>query len=114
MVVPDPEPQNPNPPFTHAPKLRHRRDTRCCGGDPSMASNPELPNVVLIGSLVVPDAKFPSGGITGAVGGNCSPLGGGCVARSIDGGQSFSIVNCFSDTRPVSAVSPTLAPASNR
>ena len=93
--------QNPNPPFTHAPKLRPPSGWAVLWGDPSITSNPDLPNVVLIASLAVPDGKFPSGGIMGGVGGVCTPLGGACVARSTDGGQSFSIASCFSDTRPI-------------
>ena len=41
--------QNPNPPFTHAPKLRPPSGWAVLWGDPSIASNPDLPNVVLIG-----------------------------------------------------------------
>ena len=93
--------QSPNPPFTHAPKLRPPSGWAVLWGDPSITSHPDLPNVVLIASLAVPDAKFPSGGIMGGVGGVCTPLGGACVARSTDGGQSFSIASCFSDTRPI-------------
>ncbi len=93
--------QNPNPPFTHAPKLRPPAGFSALWGDPSITSNPDLSNVVLIASLAVPQVKFPGASIVGTVAGSCSPLGGACVARSTDGGQTFTIAGCFRDTRPV-------------
>jgi hypothetical protein len=93
--------QNPNPPFTHAAKLRPPAGTAALWGDPSITSNPGMPNVVLLASLAIPQVKFPGASIQGTVAGDCSPLGGACVARSTDGGQTFSIASCFADTRPL-------------
>lgn len=93
-------PANAEPAWTHA-KLRPPAGVAALWGDPSIASNPGLPNVVLISSLMVPSSKLPPGGIVGAVTGQCSPLGGACMARSTDGGVTFSMVNCFGDTRDI-------------
>jgi hypothetical protein len=64
---------------------------------------------------MVPNAKFPDGTnpestcstpsgnvgcIIGSVSGDCSPLGGACVARSTDGGKTFTMLSCFSNTTP--------------
>jgi hypothetical protein len=93
--------QNLNPAFSHG-KLGTPAGTSALWGDPSISSNPNLSNVVLLATLAVPQTKFPFPSIAGPVSGTCSPLGGACVARSTDGGQSFSIVNCFNDPRPIS------------
>jgi hypothetical protein len=91
-------------------------------GDPSMASNPGMPNIVFIGMLAIPHDKLvfvsnlnnsPSPVVLGPVTEDprtdtVSPLGGGCVARSTDGGQTFSIVGCMRDTSAVA--SPVLTP----
>jgi hypothetical protein len=90
-------------------------------GDPSMASNPGMPNIVFMGSLAIPHDKlvFVSGlnnssnlSIVGAVTEDpntdtVSPLGGGCIARSTDGGQTFSIVGCVRDTSAVASAVQT-------
>jgi hypothetical protein len=91
-------------------------------GDPSMASNPGMPNIVFMGMLAIPHDKLvfvsnlnnsPSPMVLGPVTEDMqkdivSPLGGGCVARSMDGGQTFSIVGCMRDTSAVA--SPVLTP----
>src|SRR6185295_5365167 len=96
---------NPDPAFTHV-KLRPPAGTSVLWGDPSITSNPDLPNVVLLSNLAVPTTKFPFPSIVGSVAGGCTPLGGACVARSTDGGVSFSIVNCFGDTTPTGSACP--------
>ena len=88
--------QNPDPAWTHA-KVRPPAGTGAIWGDPSIASNPALPKVVIIGNLSIPSNKFPGTSIVGGFPGTCNSFGGGCVARSTDGGVSFSIVNCFVD-----------------
>ncbi len=45
----------------------------------------------------MPTDKFPGTSIVGNFPGTCNSFGGGCVARSTDGGASFSVVNCFFD-----------------
>jgi hypothetical protein len=94
-------PADPNPLWAHN-KVRPPAGISALWGDPAIASNPAAPGIVFISSLAVPNEKFPlSGSIVGGVGGSCSPLGGACVARSTDGGVSFSIVDCFRDQTPV-------------
>ncbi len=73
--------------------------------DPAVASNPGLPQYVFLSALGVPDDKFNAvsalngtpNQFVGAFTDNPSPLGGACVARSTDGGQTFSFVSCFRD-----------------
>jgi hypothetical protein len=89
---------NPEPPWNHA-KLRPPAGAAVLWGDPSITSHAGLPNVVLMTSLMAPTAKFPLPFFDGSAAIGCSPLGGACVARSTDGGVTFSPVNCFSDTR---------------
>jgi hypothetical protein len=93
-------PANAEPPWVHA-KLLPPAGVSVLWGDPSITSNPGLPNVVLITSLMVPTSKFPTPSIVGSVADDCTPLGGACVARSTDGGATFAFVNCFGDTRAV-------------
>jgi hypothetical protein len=87
---------NPDPPWTHA-KVRPPAGTAVIWGDPSIASHPDLQNVVLIANLSMPTNKFPGASIVGEMPSTCNSFGGGCVARSTDGGVTFSIVNCFVD-----------------
>jgi len=98
-------PANPDPPWTHA-KVRPPAGTAGLWGDPSIATNPDLQNVVLMAGLAIPSSKFPTTGSIVDSQGNCDSFGGGCVARSTDGGVSFSIVNCFGDTTPTGLVCP--------
>jgi hypothetical protein len=96
---------NPDPAWTHA-KVRPPAGTAGIWGDPSIASNPDMQNVVIIGGLAIPSSKFPASGsiVDSQVG--CDSFGGGCVARSTDGGVSFSIVNCFADTSDTGQMCP--------
>jgi hypothetical protein len=88
---------NPEPPWSHT-KLRPPAGVAVLWGDPSISSHVGLPNVVLMTSLMAPSTKFPLPSFDGSAASDCSPLGGACVARSTDGGLTFSFVNCFSDT----------------
>ncbi|HEY7374926.1 MAG TPA: hypothetical protein VIF57_22380, partial [Polyangia bacterium] len=76
-------PANPDPPWTHA-KVRPPAGTAGLWGDPSIASNPDMQNVVLIGSLAIPASKFPATGSIVDEQVDCDSFGGGCVARSTD------------------------------
>ena len=80
-------------------------------GDPAVGSGPTAPGLVLLGSLMVPSTKFPSTGCTDSQGNpfgcivnsaadTCTNLGGACVARSLDGGKTFTMLHCFSDLTP--------------
>ncbi len=94
-------PTNPNPPWVHS-KVRTPPGIAALWGDPAITSHPSNPNFVFISSLAIPNEKFPtSGTIEGSVGGSCSPLGGACVARSTDGGVTFTMLDCFRDNSPV-------------
>jgi alpha-tubulin suppressor-like RCC1 family protein len=80
-------------------------------GDPYLTSNPDSSNVVFLSTLAVPQDKFnvftgstPNnplpirGSVAGAVtDATQTPLGGACVARSLDGGQTFGLPACFRD-----------------
>jgi hypothetical protein len=87
-------------------------------GDPSMASNPDFDGYVFSATLAMPHDKFQFAtsldGTPGTLDGvstpttqRPSPIGGGCVFRSRDGGQTFAVVDCVRDTtivdsRPIS------------
>jgi hypothetical protein len=109
---------NPNPAWAHGrllPGIGAARNAAVIWGDPGAAAAPDAAGLVLQGSLMIPNAKFPDGTqpesacstpsgnvgcIIGSVGGDCSPLGGACVARSTDGGKTFAMLSCFSNTTP--------------
>jgi hypothetical protein len=68
-------------------------------GDPAIARNSGNGNLLYISNLAVPDSKFPSGQ---EISGDINPMnlpstmcgayiGGACIARSTDDGQSFSL-----------------------
>lgn len=64
-------------------------------GDPGLGQLPFTDDVFMT-SLAVPDSKFPaSGSINGSIAKDpttgFSPIGGGCVARSTDDGQTFTL-----------------------
>jgi hypothetical protein len=100
-------PANLNPSWTHA-HFSTQPGWPVLWSDPSVASNPGQPKLVIMGSLAAPQAKFDyyldyikstDGKIRGGFGDNPSPLGGACFFRSTDGGQSFSALDCFGDTK---------------
>jgi hypothetical protein len=62
-------------------------------GDPSIATSKTKPNVVFMVNLAVPMAKF-----TGPISGSLRDyIGGACIAKSIDGGQTFEIWRCVTN-----------------
>lgn len=108
---------NPNPAWQHGqlvPGVGAAANVAVLWSDPGVASAPDAPHVALLATLMVPTAKFPTvaqspctdpsgntvGCIQGSVAGFCSPLGGACVARSLDGGKTFNMLHCFGDTTP--------------
>lgn len=62
-------------------------------GDPGIASSGRDPRFVFMSSLAMPKGKIPaSGSITGSV---VDYIGGACIARSTDGGRTFSLRQCM-------------------
>lgn len=62
-------------------------------GDPAITRSHLDQRYVFISNLAVPDSKFPTGGINGALN---AYLGGACIARSTNGGVSFQNYKCLS------------------
>ncbi len=71
-------------------------------GDPAMTTSGASYAVAFISNLAIPKAKFPAGGINGAVtyGAIGAYIGGACIARSTDGGKTFALYQCFGNTEP--------------
>jgi len=63
-------------------------------GDPSLATDFIDQRYVFMANLAVPKSKMPAGGIDGALNGF---IGGACIARSTDGGLSFSLAQCVTN-----------------
>jgi hypothetical protein len=63
-------------------------------GDPSLATDFLDQRYVFMANLAVPAAKMPPAGIDGPLN---AYLGGACIARSQDGGLTFSIAQCLSN-----------------
>jgi hypothetical protein len=69
-------------------------------GDPAMTTVPDPSNdVVMMSNLAIPTDEFTPGEAVAQDGPN-GPIGGACFARSTDGGLSFKVVQCVSDTDP--------------
>ena len=71
-------------------------------GDPAMTTSGANYSVAFLSNLAIPQAKFPAGGISGAVtyGLRGSYIGGACIYRSVDGGSTFNFYQCFGNTQP--------------
>jgi hypothetical protein len=77
-------------------------------GDPAMTTSGASYSVVFLSNLGIPKAKFPAGGIDGSVitgTGKTSYVGGGCIAKSRDGGKTFAHFQCVQNTDPVADAS---------
>ena len=61
-------------------------------GDPAATTSRIDSAVVFLSNLAAPDSKFPTTGVTGGLDAN---MGGACIARSIDGGKTFSHYQCI-------------------
>lgn len=88
--------------WTHGGPLSPPAGFTVLWGDPAMTVSGSKPSVVFLSSLAVPSSKMPAGGIvnsfqTGAFG---SPIGGACIARSVDGGKTFTHKQCVQDFTP--------------
>ena len=67
-------------------------------GDPGVANSARDQRYVYIASLAIPKAKLdsaPGGEISGAVN---AYIGGACIARSTDSGQTFALYQCVQTT----------------
>lgn len=84
--------------FTIKGKLRPPAGWSILWGDPAIASvrNPYSATVglVYLTNIASPDDRFPAGGHSGYIG---DVLAGACIARSWNGGQTFSHVQCVRD-----------------
>jgi hypothetical protein len=93
--------------WTHGGPLPPPKGFAILWGDPAMATSGSKKNVVFMSSLGVPDAKLPPGGISGSLGSEDPtygfPIGGACIARSVDGGKSFVNMGCVRNTTPIAA-----------
>ena len=67
-------------------------------GDPAMTTSRTNYGLAFMSNLAFPDAKFPAGGVDGLV---YEAVGGACIARSTDGGVSFSIFQCVTNKDPI-------------
>jgi len=77
-------------------------------GDPAMTTSGAAYSVVFMSNLAIPIAKFPREGIDGPVtigNGKSAYIGGACIAKSRDGGKSFTPFQCVQNTDPVADVS---------
>ncbi len=84
--------QNRGTTWTFGGKLAPPAGWSVLWGDPAITRSQLDQRFVFISNLAVPDGKFPVGGIDGALN---SYLGGACIARSTDGGVSFTNYQCF-------------------
>lgn len=97
--------------WTYGGKLVPTSDWPIYWGDPAITTSGLHPNVVYMSNLAVPKAKYDVTGTTGVIGsfstgtGLTSPLGGACIARSSDGGQTFTLQQCVTNTDLVPNVS---------
>lgn len=91
--------------WTYGGNLKPPQGWAALWGDPAIGTSKAHYNIVFMSNLAIPTGKFPAGGINGSVISNSgtgqSYLGGACVAKSIDGGKTFSIYQCVSNTEAV-------------
>ena len=67
-------------------KVLPPQDWAALWGDPSITTSGTESNVVFMSNLAIPASKMPPNGISGRVN---DFIGGACIARSTDGGQTF-------------------------
>jgi hypothetical protein len=76
-------------------------------GDPSLTTSGASYGTVFLSNLAVPTPKMPAGGIHGYLyygDGRSSYIGGACLAKSVDGGKTFSNYQCVSNKQTVAGV----------
>ncbi len=96
--------------WTYGGKVKPPKGWSVLWGDPALTTSGASYNVVFLSNLAVPDSKFPAGGIHGYLyygTGTSSYIGGACIARSTNGGQTFAIYQCIQNTKPVEGVPDT-------
>ena len=78
--------------WTYAGKIPTAPGWPTLWGDPAMTAVPDPTNpVVMMANLAIPTDEFVSGG-------SVTSVGGACFAKSTDGGLSFAVVQCISNT----------------
>jgi hypothetical protein len=78
--------------WTYAGKIPTADGWPTLWGDPAMTSVPDPTNsIVIMSNLAIPTDEFVSGETVTSV-------GGACFAKSTDGGLSFKVVQCISNT----------------
>ena len=84
--------------WTYAGKVPTAPGWPALWGDPAMTSVPDPSNlVVMMSNLAIPTDEFtPGESVT--PGNGSGPIGGACFAESTDGGLSFAVVQCISNT----------------
>lgn len=78
--------------WTYAGKIPTAPGWPTLWGDPAMTSVPDPSNsIVMMANLAIPTSEFTSGE-------SVTSVGGSCFAKSTDGGLSFRVVQCISNT----------------
>jgi hypothetical protein len=91
--------------WTYGGKVSPPGEWAVLWGDPAITTSGAHYNVVFMGNLAMPKAKFPAGGVKGYVySGKTSPIGGACLAKSADGGKTFQNYACVSNKQPLADV----------
>ena len=88
--------------WTYAGKVATPSGWPVLWGDPAMTTSGASYAIAFLSNLAIPQSKFPTGGINGAVtyGSRGSYIGGACIYRTIDGGKTFQFHQCFGNTEP--------------
>jgi hypothetical protein len=86
--------------WTYGGKLQPPNGWSVLWGDPASTTSEGAYRYVFMSNLAIPTSKMPAGGINGSVvvSGADSYIGGACIARSDNGGISFQIAQCVSNT----------------
>ena len=86
--------------WTYGGKLQPPNGWSVLWGDPASTTSDAAYRYVFLSNLAVPTSKMPPGGIDGSliVTGADAYIGGACIARSTDGGVTFQIYQCVSNT----------------
>ncbi len=85
--------------WTYGGKVKPIDDWPVLWGDPATTSPFNHQGFVFISNLAVPKAKYPQGGIVseGGANGFYAAIGGACIARSTNGGQTFKVLQCLTN-----------------
>lgn len=85
--------------WTYAGKVQPNAEWPILWGDPAITTVFNDQRYVFLSNLAVPQAKYPTGGVVseGGYNGFYSAIGGACIARSTNAGQSFAVYQCVSN-----------------